>query len=619
MKKLFYGFYWFMLCTSLANAVHINEIMYNPVGDDNNKEFVEVIGTDNLLGYVIGDIATNDSLALLKFMPGNFSLIVEEGFNYSETNCSIYSAGPTIGNNLNNDADTVFLYYNQELVDSISYNASLANNNGYSLELINGSWKESCETGGSPGRENCLITNITNNITNETINETSNQTRNASVNNTQNISENNTQTNTTEVNTTETNSSADNTSEIVKIEILLPETLLLGVVYDSLFKITNLNRTEGENYVFVLVHYNITKNNSLIMSDYFNKTINYYASSSTGRLFFEEEGNYTLCWAVVNTTLSACKELAVVNPLSISCFIEINISTDKELYLEDEKIRIENSISNESFPFIIEYWIEDLFGNEVKEKYNTSNTNTKTFTPDMDENDKVFLVKNKLVFVGCDNKNTELEKEKLIVVKREEPIFEDDEDNKKAESQNTTTCAETARLEATKETGKIYSFYTLSKNFNEKINLYANIKGNGTYDLVLLSNKGEQKQSIIAPKKINFSIEPEPGLNLFALLLRKDNKTIDTNALLAKLESKAEENNTTIKEEKAVVKRGKQANNETNTTIKLTNQAANNSLSQASGEVVYESPNAKAIKFAPYFLILLAVLVIVGLVLSKRR
>jgi hypothetical protein len=496
----------------------------------------------------------------------------------------------------------------------MSYNASLANNNDYSLELINGSWKESCEIGGSPGRENCLITNITNNITNETINETSNQTGNESINNTQNVSENNTQ-----INITETNSTADNTSEPVKIEILLPETLLLGVVYDSLFKITNLNRTVGENYVFVLVYYNVTKNDSLIMNDYFNKTINYYASSSTGRLFFEEEGNYTLCWAVVNTTLSACKEVVVVNPLSIPCFIEINISTDKELYLKDEKIRIENSISNESFPFIIEYWIEDLFGKEVKEKYNTSNTNTKTFTPDLDENDKVFLIKNKLVFVGCNNMNTALEKEKLIVVKRQEPIFEDDEDNKKAESQNQTTCKETARLEAVKETGKIYSFYTLSKNFNEKINLYANIKGNGTYDLVLLSNKGEQKQSIIAPKKINFSIEPEPGFNLFALLLRKNNKTIDTNALLVKLESKAKENNTTIKEEKAVVKQGKQANNETNTTIKLTNQAANNSLSQASGEVVYESPNAKAIKFAPYFLILLAVLVIVGLVLSKRR
>ncbi|MBN2459644.1 hypothetical protein JXB28_05140 [Candidatus Woesearchaeota archaeon] len=139
-------------CVSRA---YINEIRYNIPGNDNNKEYVEIKGTSNLSGYIIGDSEANDSLALLQFIPGNFSLIVEEGFNYSGISCSIYSAGPTIGNNLGNKADAIYLYYEGALVDSVDYTGELANDNGHSLELLEGQWIESCDLGGSPGKENC--------------------------------------------------------------------------------------------------------------------------------------------------------------------------------------------------------------------------------------------------------------------------------------------------------------------------------------------------------------------------------------------------------------------------------------------------------------------------------
>jgi hypothetical protein len=142
--------------SSLA-AVMINEVMYNPAGDDNNHEYVELIGSDNLSGFVIGDNRSNDSLVLIKFVPGNLSLVVESGFNHSGLNCSIYSAGSTIGNNLNNKGDSVFIYSNSTLIDSVSYNKSLAGNNNRSLELVNGSWSESCSKGGSPCSRNCVI------------------------------------------------------------------------------------------------------------------------------------------------------------------------------------------------------------------------------------------------------------------------------------------------------------------------------------------------------------------------------------------------------------------------------------------------------------------------------
>ena len=144
-----------ILCTHLVLAASINEIMYNPEGNDNNREFIEIKGTNNLSNYIIGDSSSNDTLKLLSFQKdSNFALIVEEEFNYTNINASIYSAGPTIGNNLDNNGDAVYLYFNNTLVDSVTYSDTLANNNNLSLQLINNEWIESPPT---PGSENILI------------------------------------------------------------------------------------------------------------------------------------------------------------------------------------------------------------------------------------------------------------------------------------------------------------------------------------------------------------------------------------------------------------------------------------------------------------------------------
>lgn len=142
---------------SSSAAVIISEVMYNPAGNDNNREFIEIMGADNLSGLVLGDNRSNDTLVLLKFVPGNISLVVESGFDHSKLNCSTYSAGDTIGNNLNNRADKAFLYLSGSLADWMHYNNSLANNNNRSLELVNGSWQESCSRGGSPCSANCIL------------------------------------------------------------------------------------------------------------------------------------------------------------------------------------------------------------------------------------------------------------------------------------------------------------------------------------------------------------------------------------------------------------------------------------------------------------------------------
>jgi len=694
-----------------VQGLRINEVMYDPLGSDNNKEFVEIFGTDNLSGYILGDLTSNDSLELIKFVPGNFSLIVEEGFNYTNINCSVYSVGASIGNNLNNDADKVFLYYNNThnntLVDFMEYNGSLANNNGYSLELVNGSWKESCEPGGSPGKENCMIMK---DITNKTINNTN-------------------ATNT--VNTTVGGVSEEekNKSRVarLRLEIIMPRPLILGVVYDSLFKITNLNHVPGvKDSVFVRVKYTVTKNNSLVKEDYFNKTINYYSSANTGSLFFKETadtGNYTLCGFILNTSISTCRDFVVINPARIPCFIKLNLSTDKEVYYDNEKVKIKNIISNKSFPFIIEYWVEDLFGEEVKKRYNTTNTNQKTYTPMINEKDRVFIVKNRLVFVGCNNTNTHVENEKMIVIKKEKPGIEKDKSsessisidhvylpstgflrwgddfkvklsihkgdttrsmikvyvrddnrvvseelrfylNKKNADYNFTVrvmlkqdCEQEFQdgyyylvveglgkragtnisIRGNKEgvckqevggwSGRIISFYTRSRNFKENISLYANINVNrvGSYHVVLMSRNEKQRREINSSSKIKFVVEPDPGLNLFVLELRKDEKIVDTKTLLVKLEGGKEahrkdepgleeelllEKSTGMVEEGAGFKGGG---------LEEPGRSINYSLMPLTGRIVYESNNMKIIRYLPYLLSLVLTIIIVGLTLSKRR
>src|SRR3989338_8229216 len=89
--------------SAVLASVEITEVMYNPQGKDDNFEFVEIFSDElvNLTGFVIGDEASNDPLEQLYSYPGNYSLIVEEEFDYNNISASIYSIGKTIGNNLN--------------------------------------------------------------------------------------------------------------------------------------------------------------------------------------------------------------------------------------------------------------------------------------------------------------------------------------------------------------------------------------------------------------------------------------------------------------------------------------------------------------------------------------
>ena len=99
VKRILLIFWLLILSNAVLADILINEIMYNPAGNDNNKEFIEIYSDNytNLTDYIISDASSNDSLVELYYFDSNYSLIVEDGFNYSNINASIYSAGATIG------------------------------------------------------------------------------------------------------------------------------------------------------------------------------------------------------------------------------------------------------------------------------------------------------------------------------------------------------------------------------------------------------------------------------------------------------------------------------------------------------------------------------------------
>lgn len=154
-----------ILCATLVNAeTYINEINYDHEGLDNNNEYVEIFSDEdmNLSGFAISDMKSEDILKQVKYFPGNYSLITEDGFNSTGINATVYAVGATIGNGLNNDRDAIILK-NKTIIDVVSYSSlNGGSGNGHAICNDRNLWKECLRT---PGEENKLETNIVDNIT----------------------------------------------------------------------------------------------------------------------------------------------------------------------------------------------------------------------------------------------------------------------------------------------------------------------------------------------------------------------------------------------------------------------------------------------------------------------
>ena len=142
-----------LLFVPSAAALDWSEIMFDPAGNDNGKEFIELTGKDSLEGCLVRDSASSDKLVLNR--SGNdIVLIVESGYLIETYDATIYTAGSAIGNGLGNTQETISIEC-QEFNLTTSYNVSDIEIEAGASIIFENVWKGGT-VNGTPGKKESL-------------------------------------------------------------------------------------------------------------------------------------------------------------------------------------------------------------------------------------------------------------------------------------------------------------------------------------------------------------------------------------------------------------------------------------------------------------------------------
>lgn len=203
----------------------------------------------------------------------------------------------------------------------------------------------------------------------------------------------------------------------------LDSTLYSNTKYTSLFKLEIKDKKPCSPKDTVMVFYNITTNNSLIKEDSFSKEVGCTSSANTGEFTSAGPGEYEICGMIINSSasfvpnLASCIKLMVADTSNLSCDINLQLKTSETFFFEKgQSIEFKPELNDKSFPFTIGYWIEDFFGNIVKPKINTTNTNEKSWKTNIEEQDRILFLK-AVVYPSCADVNlSDNAVEKMFVV-----------------------------------------------------------------------------------------------------------------------------------------------------------------------------------------------------------
>jgi len=99
-----------------------------------------------------------------------------------------------------------------------------------------------------------------------------------------------------------------------------------------------------------------------------------------------------------------------------TCNISLLLTTDKQIYSNEEKVTMIFKLTNKSQNYKINYWIESLEEEIVKEARETTNINDKSFTPKV-EKETVFLAKANITISSCENQGIESSQTLFVVTK----------------------------------------------------------------------------------------------------------------------------------------------------------------------------------------------------------
>jgi len=156
-----------VLIPVVSAEIIINEVMYNPVGTDEGREWVELYNSGNntvdLEGWKFYEGDANHGLFLYQgsysVLAGGYVIIVDdidEFFeDYPDFNGVILDSS---WSSLSNDGETIAIKNSSlHIIDEITYSDDYGDGNNKSIEFYQGSWYDSFENMGTPGRENRVV------------------------------------------------------------------------------------------------------------------------------------------------------------------------------------------------------------------------------------------------------------------------------------------------------------------------------------------------------------------------------------------------------------------------------------------------------------------------------
>lgn len=222
-------------------------------------------------------------------------------------------------------------------------------------------------------------------------------------------------------------------AENISLEIVLNDIVYTNTHYNKLFKIRNLEYPDI-NGINITFYYNISSEWLYYENYTFIDGLNSYKEANTGIFNVNTTGNYSLCGWIRN--FSVCKNISAIDEKSINCDLSIDIETEKAVYGDDESIKFDHIINNDSFDYTIDYSVSDVFGNILRDR-STTNDNVKSFTKDIKQPLEAYIIKS-IIYPKCNDTNISNNiAEKLVVVKDTNPIIEKEKPKKEAKKAET--------------------------------------------------------------------------------------------------------------------------------------------------------------------------------------
>ncbi len=398
-KTLFFILITFLFLLLLVNSVFsevvISEIMYNPsskMGSDTDLEWIELFNKGPEEAF-FSNVSINGKKTI------NFTILSKEYLVISNELIDGKDADKLSFESFYGNSDRVWNYTDRKIdvierksltlgntkghivikADELTINVSYLDDfggdgNGHSIELVNNSWIESREIYGTPGRKNTANPNFV--------------------------------------------------PRDARLRIIVPDKIYTQKKYTNFFKIEFLRKKNCSKKDSLSIDYALTNENNLSLENKIFTKKKIGCSSRMGEFIFEEEGSYVICGGIVNEIKddinllnnNACQNFKVIDTTSVPCDVSLNLSTEKMFFQNGERISMSYALNDKSFPYTIDYWIEDLLGNIVKNKLSTNRISKKSFTPKITEQDKVFLIKFR-VFPQCkDSNKNDNSAEKMAII-----------------------------------------------------------------------------------------------------------------------------------------------------------------------------------------------------------